>query len=146
MAVLQTHKVVAQLPAALEPNAIYFVRRSTGYDQFVTNGAGVVVAYPMNVRIPAAVPGYLADGSMLRLTMNPDGQLPAYTAGGATLNLQVLFNGGCTTDEVAERRKRLRQSPRVRRRRHGANCPRWHWRCNRCWRSHIPWAWERGSS
>ncbi|EKA58894.1 hypothetical protein PABE173_0888, partial [Pseudomonas aeruginosa ATCC 25324] len=45
MAVLQTHKVVAQLPAALEPNAIYFVRRSTGYDQFVTNGAGVVVAY-----------------------------------------------------------------------------------------------------
>ncbi|QBI79023.1 hypothetical protein, partial [Pseudomonas phage vB_Pae_BR201a] len=27
MAVLQTHKVVAQLPAALEPNAIYFVRR-----------------------------------------------------------------------------------------------------------------------
>ncbi|HCE7518464.1 TPA: hypothetical protein NHQ80_006671, partial [Pseudomonas aeruginosa] len=55
MAVLQTHKVVAQLPAALEPNAIYFVRRSTGYDQFVTNGAGVVVAYPMNVRIPAAV-------------------------------------------------------------------------------------------
>lgn len=75
------------------PNAIYFVRRSTGYDQFVTNGAGVVVAYPMNVRIPAAVPGYLADGSMLKLTMNPDGQLPAYTAGGATLNLQVLFNG-----------------------------------------------------
>ncbi|WP_050396313.1 hypothetical protein, partial [Pseudomonas aeruginosa] len=57
MAVLQTHKVVAQLPAVLEPNAIYFVRRGTGYDQFVTNGAGVVVAYPMNVRIPAAVPG-----------------------------------------------------------------------------------------
>lgn len=26
MAVLQTHKVVAQLPAVLEPNAIYFVR------------------------------------------------------------------------------------------------------------------------
>lgn len=52
MAALQTHKVVAQLPAVLEPNAIYFVRRSTGYDQFVTNGAGVVVAYPMNVRIP----------------------------------------------------------------------------------------------
>ncbi|WP_430959620.1 hypothetical protein, partial [Pseudomonas aeruginosa] len=93
MAVLQTHKVVAQLPEPLAPNAIYFVRRGTGYDQFVTNGAGVVVAYPMNVRIPAAVPGYLADGSMLRLTMNPDGQLPAYTAGGATLNLQVLFNG-----------------------------------------------------
>ncbi|AXL75632.1 MULTISPECIES: hypothetical protein [Pseudomonas] len=93
MAALQTHKVVAQLPEPLAPNAIYFVRRGTGYDQFVTNGAGVVVAYPMNVRIPAAVPGYLADGSMLRLTMSPDGQLPAYTAAGAQLNIQVLFNG-----------------------------------------------------
>ncbi|VFT16595.1 Uncharacterised protein [Pseudomonas aeruginosa] len=30
---------------------------------------------------------------MLRLTMNPDGQLPAYTAAGAQLNIQVLFNG-----------------------------------------------------
>lgn len=44
MAALQTHKVVAQLPEPLAPNAIYFVRRGTGYDQFVTNGAGVVVA------------------------------------------------------------------------------------------------------
>lgn len=108
MAVLQTHKVVAQLPASLEPNAIYFVRRSTGYDQFVTNGAGVVVAYLMNVRIPAAVPGYLVDGSMLRLTMNPDGQLPARPPPPA-LNLQhsgavqwlMYDRRSCRTTETA---------------------------------------------
>jgi hypothetical protein len=46
-AVLQ-HKVVAALPGTLEANSIYYVRVGAGFDLYVTNDAGTVVAYPLN--------------------------------------------------------------------------------------------------
>jgi hypothetical protein len=46
-AVLQ-HKVVAALPGVLEANSIYYVRVGSGFDLYVTNDQGTVVAYPMN--------------------------------------------------------------------------------------------------
>ncbi len=48
MATVKHHKVVAALPAELESDAIYYVRTGAGYDQYVTNGAGLIVAYPLN--------------------------------------------------------------------------------------------------
>lgn len=42
------HKYVSTLPAELEANSIYFVRRGVGFDMFVTNQSGTVVAYPIN--------------------------------------------------------------------------------------------------
>ncbi|USR38068.1 hypothetical protein L1F06_015465 [Ectopseudomonas hydrolytica] len=48
MAVLKVHKVVAALPDPLEPDALYFVRSGAGYTLYVTNGAGLVVAYSPN--------------------------------------------------------------------------------------------------
>lgn len=48
MATVKHHKVVAALPAVLEPDAIYYVRTGAGYDQYVTNSAGMLVAYPAN--------------------------------------------------------------------------------------------------
>lgn len=48
MAQLKTHKFVAALPPVLEADAIYFVRSGVGYDQYVTNHSGTIVAYPSN--------------------------------------------------------------------------------------------------
>lgn len=48
MATILQHKVVSALPTPLEPDSIYFVRTGQGYDQYVTNGAGLIVAYPSN--------------------------------------------------------------------------------------------------
>lgn len=48
MAIVKHHKVVAALPAELEANSIYYVRAATGFDVYVTNSAGTVIAYPAN--------------------------------------------------------------------------------------------------
>lgn len=48
MAIVKHHKVVAALPAQLEANAIYYVRAGAGFDVYVTNASGTLVAYPAN--------------------------------------------------------------------------------------------------
>lgn len=48
MAQLKTHKFVAALPPVLEADAIYFVRAGSGFDLYVTNHSGTIVAYPAN--------------------------------------------------------------------------------------------------
>lgn len=48
MATVKHHKVVAALPAQLEANAIYYVRAGAGFDVYVTNASGTLVAYPAN--------------------------------------------------------------------------------------------------
>lgn len=48
MAELRTHKFVSALPGILEANAIYFVRVGTGFDIYVTNSSGQIIAYPLN--------------------------------------------------------------------------------------------------
>lgn len=43
------HKVVSSLPAELERDSLYFVRRDKGFDLYVTDHFGsVVTAYPLN--------------------------------------------------------------------------------------------------
>ncbi|QRY79626.1 hypothetical protein JVX91_00495 [Pseudomonas sp. PDNC002] len=48
MAKVLQHKVVSALPSPLEANSIYFVRVGTGFDIYVTNSSGTIVAYPIN--------------------------------------------------------------------------------------------------
>ncbi len=48
MAVIKHHKVVAGLPETLEPDSVYYVRAGDGVDTYVTNGAGLIVAYKVN--------------------------------------------------------------------------------------------------
>lgn len=48
-------KVVAALPAELVADAIYYVRVGTGFDIYVTNSSGTVVAYPSNQVNPVEV-------------------------------------------------------------------------------------------
>ncbi len=52
MSDFRTHKVVAALPAALEPNCIYMVRTGSGYRQYLTDNTGAVAhALIKNTRI-----------------------------------------------------------------------------------------------
>lgn len=63
MAVIKHHKHVAALPGTLEANSVYYVRTGAGFDIYVTNDSGLVVAYPLNTQsdlrwhvIPLGVP------------------------------------------------------------------------------------------
>lgn len=49
MAVIKHHKYVASLPGTLEANSIYYVRAGAGFDIYVTNSSGTIVAYPLNL-------------------------------------------------------------------------------------------------
>lgn len=52
MALVKHHKVVAALPSQLEANAIYYVRAGAGFNLYVTNSSGQIVAYPANAPLP----------------------------------------------------------------------------------------------
>lgn len=77
------HKVVAALPSELLADAIYYVRSGTGFDIYVTNASGTIVAYPTNQKLApvATVTGMLesttdstADFDFLTLTVPFDVQ------------------------------------------------------------------------
>jgi len=50
MAEVLQHKVVSALPSPLQANSIYYVRVGTGFDVYVTNSSGTIVAYPNNTK------------------------------------------------------------------------------------------------
>jgi hypothetical protein len=91
MAELKIHKFVAALPGTLEADAIYFVRAGDGYDQYVTNHSGTIVASRLNV--PKSLPVYKAGGTVLKLALNAGSSVSAYLAGGTELKVQVTTNG-----------------------------------------------------
>ena len=47
-----THKVVNALPASLEPDSVYYVRRGTGFDVYVTTLAGVPISQNRDIIFP----------------------------------------------------------------------------------------------
>lgn len=65
MAVIKHHKYVSALPATLEADSIYYVRSGAGYDQYVTNGSGVIVGYPANAALGLAEKVDKAEGQSL---------------------------------------------------------------------------------
>lgn len=85
------HKVVAALPATLEPDSIYLVRVGSGYDQFVTNRSGQIVAYPMNR--PASLPVLLNTGAMSYLALVGGRAVPIILAGGSSAQIPVSLYG-----------------------------------------------------
>ena len=48
MSNIKASKTVNTLPGVLQSSTIYFVRSGTGFDIFVTNESGTIVAYPLN--------------------------------------------------------------------------------------------------
>ncbi|MFC7347317.1 hypothetical protein ACFQO9_11370 [Chryseobacterium zhengzhouense] len=51
-------KVVSQLPSTLEKNTIYYVRVGNGFEIYVTNDSGFIVAYPSNYWNRSELPDY----------------------------------------------------------------------------------------
>lgn len=91
MANIKHHKFVASLPSLLEADSIYFVRVGAGYDQYVTNHSGQIVAYPMNR--PASVPVLLTSGVMESIALFGGSQLPITLTDGTSVQLPVKLNG-----------------------------------------------------
>jgi len=48
MAQFKIHKFVSALPAQLEADAVYAVRSDDGFDLYITNSSGTIVAYKVN--------------------------------------------------------------------------------------------------
>lgn len=91
MANIKHHKFVASLPAVLEADSIYFVRVGSGYDQYVTNHSGTVVAYPTNR--PTKVPVLLNGGIGAFINVSANSTLALTMNNGTTYNLPVILNG-----------------------------------------------------
>ena len=47
------HKIVSTLPGVLAANSIYYVRVGAGFDHYVTNSSGTIVAYESNAKLLA---------------------------------------------------------------------------------------------
>lgn len=56
MAELKSEKYVASLPGTLIANTIYYVKSGTGFDMYITNDIGIIVAYPVNPTVNAWIP------------------------------------------------------------------------------------------
>lgn len=48
MATFIARKEVASLPGTLSASTLYFVRTGVGFDIYLTNESGTIVAYPLN--------------------------------------------------------------------------------------------------
>jgi len=95
MATVKHHKVVAALPAELEPDAIYYVRAGAGYDQYVTNHSGVIVPYPLNA--PSAAASFFG---LVTVTASATGQTEFAIPGGYTPGAIVVFLNGASLAPV----------------------------------------------
>jgi len=95
MATVKHHKVVASLPAELEPDALYMVRRGEGFDLYVTNHSGVIVPYPLNA--PSAAASFFG---LVTVTASSTGQTEFAIPGGYTPGAIVVFLNGASLAPV----------------------------------------------
>lgn len=49
MAELRNEKYVNSLPSILVANTIYYVKNGAGFDVYITNNSGTIIAYPLNL-------------------------------------------------------------------------------------------------
>jgi hypothetical protein len=57
MSKLYHEKVVSSLPGTLVKNTIYYVRTGAGFNMYITNDLGIIVAYPLNSSGPNITSG-----------------------------------------------------------------------------------------
>jgi hypothetical protein len=57
MPIFSAQKVVSALPQTLNPSTLYFVRKNEGFDLYLTNETGTLIAYPINVSASGNIDG-----------------------------------------------------------------------------------------
>jgi hypothetical protein len=67
---LKAQKVVSSLPTTLEADTIYFVRVGAGFDLYVTNASGLIVAYPLNASGGGFLPVTIGAGQQYTIPAN----------------------------------------------------------------------------
>lgn len=95
MADFKAAKVVAALPATLEADTVYFVRRAGGFDIKLTNGVGAIVAYNLNLNTPAINPL----GPQTYTVADSGGDFPTI---GAAIDEALVSGSSAVTIEIAE--------------------------------------------
>lgn len=112
MATFNVSKIVSALPNTLVADTMYLVRVGAGYDQYVTNSTGTIVAYRMNTGsginstaldgltgTADTVPYFTGEGTMsLALYTNFGRQLSASADATGTKTLLALENVSNTSD------------------------------------------------
>lgn len=87
-------KAVAALPAVLEADAVYYVRVGTGYDTYVTNGSGTIVAYQSNLRDRSTHTGTQLASTISDLASAVRGIVTTRVQVGATADLNSITTPG----------------------------------------------------
>ena len=83
-------KFVSALPGTLVANTLYYVRVGTGFDVYLTNSSGTIVAYPLNAKSP---PAETSSGTAIQFDRKRHyGQTTALT-GNMTLNATGAVDG-----------------------------------------------------
>lgn len=95
MADFKAAKVVGALPATLEADTVYFVRRAGGFDIKLTNGVGAIVAYNLNLNTPAINPL----GPQTYTVADRGGDFPTI---GAAIDEALVSGSSAVTIEIAE--------------------------------------------
>ena len=54
MSELRNEKYVNSLPGVLIANTIYYVKNGAGFDVYITNNSGTIIAYPLNIVAPSS--------------------------------------------------------------------------------------------
>ena len=75
-------KFVSALPGTLVANTLYYVRVGTGFDVYLTNSSGTIVAYPLNKSVE---PFALTDGSTITIDAAKSTQFAVTLGGNRTI-------------------------------------------------------------
>jgi hypothetical protein len=93
MAATLLSKIVASLPGVLTADTVYFVRVGTGFDTYVTNHSGTIVAYPENKAVPLDQDGYPFPPSSANVNVNVAAGATATALGPGTATTGTLTAG-----------------------------------------------------
>jgi hypothetical protein len=97
MANLYFRKEIAVLPATLTANTIYAVRRSTGFDLYITDSLGIVAHKINNTDDPLKSPVFTYSSGLLTGITYSDGSTKIFTYVSGQLSQIDLIKGTTTT-------------------------------------------------
>ncbi len=108
MSKLLTKKIVNTLPTSLTANTIYFVKIGNGFDLYVTNNSGTIIAYPLNINTPnlqivTINPTSPSNGQQWILESDNIGEIQNYGLGFINTNFEKKYELCISCDGVIKK-------------------------------------------